>query len=133
APVQAARNQFVFVSRFDLEGRLTPLGLNDPGRAGHSSSRRGRRKMTQLNLDSDRTLVGFEKRLNSFPRGAFQQTDQSGSAQHSGHPLGRKIDQVQGFYHKPQLVRRADFDRGFHGLNSFKAPAPSETGSSSRE
>jgi hypothetical protein len=58
--MQAARNNFDRVARFDLEDHLTSLSTNNASGTGHPLAERCRCEVSKLNFSANGPLIGIE-------------------------------------------------------------------------
>ena len=118
--MNAAGNKLVRIPRFDLEGDLGAVRVDDARGAGHPLTEWRGGEMPQVKFHPHGPLIGFEMRLQGFARRALQQTDQMGGAQHRRHSVGRKVDDVFLLDHKSKFAERANWGTGFHAEKSEK-------------
>ena len=77
-----------------MEGDFTGVDVNHPGGAGNLLPNRRRRKVTQLNLNSHRSLVGIEQGRQGHAGRSLQQADEMGRGEDGGHSAFGEIDGV---------------------------------------
>ena len=112
--MDAARNDFERVPRFDLERDLSSLNVDDADGAGDILTKRSRCRVAQVEFDSDGAFIWFEKRLQRFASSSFQQSDEVGCAQNRRHAVRRKVDDMLLLDEKTKLTHGADFRTGLH-------------------
>ena len=93
---------------------MRALRVDDPRGAGHGGAGRRRREVAQVYLRAHGAFVLVEKRMQRLARGALNERDESGRAQHDGHPARGEINDMLLRDEELHLASRADFGTGFH-------------------
>jgi len=119
AHMQAARDNFHPVARFDLERDLAPFGGDHARSASHALAERRRPEMPKLNFSANRPFIRIEKWSKQFARGAFKLADQNWRAEDGWHAVGREIDHVLLLDNEFGFMGGADSGKGPHVGNSL--------------
>src|SRR6185295_8521229 len=117
--MDATRDDFERVPRFDLERDLSSLDVDDADGAGDILAKRSRCRVAQVEFDSDRAFVWFQKGLQRFASSSFQQSDEVGRAQNRRHAVRREVDDMLLLDEETKLTHGADFRTGLHARKYF--------------
>ncbi len=113
-PMHSARDDLAVIARFNLEGDLTSLGLNDSRGAVNRVTDRSRRQVAQFNLHADGSLVRFQTGRECIARRAFEESNQIRSRKHGRHAAVGEINGMSQLDFERQLAGRACFGSAFH-------------------
>src|SRR5262245_37073648 len=105
--METARDEFMCVAGLDLEGDLGAGRLNDARVAGDRFTQRGGRKVPEFNLQSDGALIRLKKRIERFPRRAFDQANEPRGAEDGRHAIGSEVNNVLRADDEAQLAKSA--------------------------
>lgn len=106
--VKSSSDQFVPISRLELQRDDRPVTVNYAGSAGGLLARRSRRQMLDVNVCADSTLARLQAWKYCFSRRVFQEPDQLGRRKHGGHLLVSKVDSVLHLDHELNFSERAN-------------------------
>jgi hypothetical protein len=106
--VQAARDDFHWISRFELECHLARFDSNDASGTGHALAEWRGRKVPELDFRADCSFVWSEQGREQFAGSAFKLANQNRRAEDLRHAAGGEIDCVLLFNDEFQLTGRAD-------------------------
>ncbi len=70
--------------------------------------------MLDIDMSADGTFMGFQAWQDRFARGVFEEPDQPGRAQHRGHLVIGKVNDVLLAHNERLLSSLADFRTRFH-------------------
>ena len=109
--MHTARDDLQPVAGFDLISDENALSADDAGDASDLPAQRRWRQMTQVDLHTNRSFIGFEERIKRLPSGLLKQSDQTRRRQDLRHAVCGKVNNVFHANSELELVRSAG--RGF--------------------
>ena len=118
--VQAAGDDFAFVTGGDLKRHFAVLGVNHPSSAMNGLAYGCGRKVAQLDFCANGTFVVFETTGHRFAGGAFEKADEIRRGQHGGHAVGGKINGVLRLDLESQFGCQSNSRSVFHFGCAFK-------------